>query len=220
MNRTNPYLTEEDNKKAAASIDALEQLLRKFGKTLAPDERRALAKMKPGGDQMLKLVVQLARKHGLSVASVSLADLEAALAGAEQARLLLTACTAITTAVSDLVLRAEATAWSGTTLYYSLLSRLANNDPVLLAALEPASAFFGRRSAPVKKQRMVERADREAAQAGRKLDHLTKKAAAVHARVDGEAPATPPASPSATTGAPPKGTSGNGTPSNGDPSNG
>jgi hypothetical protein len=182
MSRNNPYLNADDVKKIGPLLKTVEGALRRFGAALSPDERRKIAKTKPGTDAILELVVGLARKHGVSAGAMSVDALSATLDGARRVRTVLVACQAIAGLVSDMLLRTEAEAWRGTTMYYSLLLRVAAEDPELRQALQPAMDFFGRRSASVKKDRSLQRADRKLADASEQVARATRHSQALRVR--------------------------------------
>jgi hypothetical protein len=183
MSRTNPFMTDEEVAKHIAALNAIEQALRKMGQPLTKKQLRELSKPRKGSDRIIPTLARLAGEHRMDVSPTSPDDMVEQLALARRIQTLLSACEAVTRAARDTMLRAESTSWSAATLYYSLLNRVAKASPRLRAQMKAIIDFFSGRSAAVRKERHVARAERKANHASEKAAQATDRADAINASI-------------------------------------
>lgn len=130
-----------------ADFDALVLTLGSYTKALSTAERRREAKIRTGGERYVATIVEAALRYGLSFPGGP-GDIEANLALVEALMPVLARLRAVSEIVSDTILRGRGAAWRGTTSAYTMLTRLAKNNPVLAVDMQHARAFFARRHKP------------------------------------------------------------------------
>nr|HEX4313343.1 hypothetical protein [Kofleriaceae bacterium] len=109
---------------------------------MTPDERKKSLKWRTGGDQVVSLVARQVERYEVSLPGISVDDMNADLELATRLAPLAEAATEFAQALTDTILQARAECWWAATAYYTTLRRLADANPTLLAALEPAVEFF------------------------------------------------------------------------------
>src|SRR5262245_27525896 len=129
---------DDDINKLLAQLTAVKQMADKFGPPLPPKGRQTMLRPKRAVDRVTPLVVQLARQHGIGVTTTPVDVIESSLATARRMEPVLKLAESVVEALASYVFRSLSACWSGTTLYYSILARMAQNNPELGAALQPA----------------------------------------------------------------------------------
>jgi hypothetical protein len=139
--------SENDVQKLVGQVESIVHKIREYAVALTPDERRSLTKFRPGGEAIVALVGQLAKKHGVDAEETSVEGMHADLLLAQRLAPLAGAADALAQLLDDTVLEAQGECWHAATANYSLLSVKAKNLPDLAESLAPARAFFatGRR---------------------------------------------------------------------------
>lgn len=160
MPRTNPFATESFIQKLLKAIRAAGQEFAAHEHLLMPAERRGMARPRTGSDKITTLVLDLATQAGIDLPNASIASIREALAASARLGPLQIAVGALYRSVTDTVFSADSRAWSGTMRYYTVLQRIADTDEHLRTALQPAADFFARRSAAVRDEQAVNRAER------------------------------------------------------------
>jgi hypothetical protein len=125
----------------------LARRLEQFTIVLDAEERRRVTKFGPGGENVIRVVVDLAEKNGVAIPAVSAENIRAAVALEDRLRPILAVHADVGLRLTSTVLQARHEAWSGTTVLYSLLKRLSRTLPRLEDALRPVRAFFRPRRA-------------------------------------------------------------------------
>jgi hypothetical protein len=143
-----------DNVPTAAKLQSLlKQLndviaeLRKFGITLTKAERKRLLRARRDSEPMQRLVYELAKKKGLSLAGF---PLDGMLSDVNLVQALEPFVTAMTTGwqlTNDTALQADTEGWQAFLAYYGVLSSMADHDAELATQLQPVVDFMkvGRR---------------------------------------------------------------------------
>jgi hypothetical protein len=112
------------------------------GVVLSPAERRRVAKLRKGGKDLLPTLTGMAARHGVQITGLSAADLQPHLDLVTRLEPLGSALQSANTLVSDTTLNAKSVAWKGLSSIYTILSRVAVDNPALRDELTSATAFF------------------------------------------------------------------------------
>lgn len=115
------------------------------------------AKLRKGGGEMVKTIATLSDKFGLVVPSQPTAPLVAKINQAEDLVALHKELVTATKHVADAMFQAQSESWTGATLHYSMLRRLAQTDGSVHTALQPVSQFFAARSKAVAEEEKAAR---------------------------------------------------------------
>jgi hypothetical protein len=188
---------------------------------LTKTEIQRSAKLRKGGTAVVKTIAALSDKFGLVVGSQPTAMMVEKVNQAESLVALHKELVAATKHVADAMFQAQSQGWSGATVHYSMLRRLAKTDGNVAKTLQPVVQFFAARSAGVTEEAKASRGGARKGSAQAKANRASKKAEDAKALANSENPATAtngtpatPAAPAAATGAPPSpqatGTPGNG----------
>jgi hypothetical protein len=122
-----------------ASIDTLASSIGQGTKRLTPKERNRKLKLRSGGVDMARTLATLATRYKLG----ALVDVPALLRNVtllEQLQTLLASSTNLQEIVRDQVLGVSATSWSSATTIYTMLQRMAVDDPRIADELAPIAA--------------------------------------------------------------------------------
>jgi hypothetical protein len=129
-------------------IAVLETLPTLLGSATAPaqpltiEQRRALPKVRTGGDAQMPAVLALVDRYGLSIPGGSTADARSDLALVTILQPLETQLTSAVNLVSDAISGARGSAWETTTTGYTMLARLVKRFPALQTELDPMASFM------------------------------------------------------------------------------
>ncbi len=198
-NLINAFITNELVAKLVADFNTHRGDVQRFMVKLNARQRRSLLKLRPDADKVVALITRLAHEQGIDVKSNPVDDMANALGAARSLQPLVGIAQAFAQTLADMMRGNQSLAWTGATLYYSVLKRMSRHDPELAKQMEPLQGVFNKRSAPVKQQRSVERADRKAAKKSKEAAKAQRTAAARKAAVDESSadatptPGTPPA---------------------------
>jgi hypothetical protein len=118
------------------------KLVGAHGVVLTPAERRRVAKIKKGGKDLLPKLTDMAARHGVQIHGLALADLQPHLDLIARLDPLVTAVQSADTLVSDTTLNAKSQTWKGLSAIYTILSRVAVDNPALRDELTSTTAFF------------------------------------------------------------------------------
>jgi hypothetical protein len=110
------------------------------------------AKLRKGGESVVKTVTSLSDRFGLVVPSYPTATLVQKIDQAESLANLHQELVNATKHVADTIFQAQSQSWSGATAHYTMLRRLAQKDGNVNKALQPVIQFFAARSASVEKE--------------------------------------------------------------------
>jgi hypothetical protein len=124
------------------AIRQIHQDLEPFTVRLTRDQRRHTLKMRTGGEEIVRIVMNQAEKVGLTIAIASTDDVRRDLELLERLEPLQEALDEVRQRIADTILEARSEAWTATLTYYSALVRMARGDGNLERALEPVVAFF------------------------------------------------------------------------------
>lgn len=182
MPRKNPFPTAGTVDHLNKSVRATHKEFAEYEHLIAVPDRRRMANPRTGGDKMVSLILDVATRYGLDLPNSPIASIRDAQAAGENLRPLSASVAALLKSVSDTAFTAESAAWSGAMTYYSVLSRIAENDEHLRVALQPIADFFARRSSTVRQEQIVTRAQRKAEKAEKKAAEAKRAAEAVKAR--------------------------------------
>jgi hypothetical protein len=109
---------------------------------LTSEQRRRTLKMRTGGDEIVRIILNQAEKAGLKIAAASIEDVRRDMTLIARLKPLEEALDELRERVHDTILEAQSEAWTAATTYYSSLTRMARGDGTLERALEPAAEFF------------------------------------------------------------------------------
>ena len=118
------------------------QVVGSHGVVLTPQERRRVAKIRKGGKDLLPKLTDMAARHGVQIAGLAPTDLQPHLDLIARLDPLVTALQSATTLVGDTTLNAKSQTWKGLSSIYTILSRVAVDNPVLRDELTDTTTFF------------------------------------------------------------------------------
>ncbi len=142
---------------SASTLDAFAQALGKGTKRLTAKERQRQLKLRTGGIDTTRTLATLATRHKLG----EMVDVPGMLANVEKLESLqplLDSATNLQETLHDLVLMAAGDAWRSATTIYTILQRMAVNDPRIADELAPVAAKFAKKgvsAAPAEPAPMV-----------------------------------------------------------------
>ena len=128
-----------------ATLKTLFAEMKPFMIKLSKDEKRRLLQFRPGGEQIVALVANLAEKYGISLADMPVAGMRSDLQLSQVLAPVVGQMSLMATWGDDTVDSASSEAWQAATGNYSVLSRVAESNPSLAEELKPAKQFFARR---------------------------------------------------------------------------
>jgi hypothetical protein len=134
--------TEKQVQALIADIAAIEKRIEGFTISLTTAQRTQTTKMRPGGEDVVAAVSNLAAEHGLDMPSVNTDDMAANLTLAKRLRPLAQATRQLLGRLDDTVTNAQSKCWWGATALYTGLGRVAAANPKLQLALQPIVTFF------------------------------------------------------------------------------
>ena len=137
-----PVPAETEIQKWVDQLGGIGQLVGAQGVILTPKARLRMAKALKGGKDLLPSLLRMAARHGVQVAGLAPADLQPHLDQVANLEPLLAALQSATTLVGDTTLQAKSQMWKRTTALYTILSRMALDNPTLRDELQPATEFF------------------------------------------------------------------------------
>jgi hypothetical protein len=110
---------------------------------LSTDEIRRSLKLRKGGAQVVPQLVDLCKQHGVtSVGAVTPDTLSAQKARADTLNTIGVNFAAVGKALGDATFSAESSTWRQATTLYTVLQRLAVDNPTLAQGIQPVQAFF------------------------------------------------------------------------------
>jgi hypothetical protein len=130
---------------AMKMLDAAEALLAAEPLALTALEKRRLAKMRKGGDQVVRTLAPLATEYGLASSTLDSQTMVARLADAQALLPLQQRIVMLSKRVDDLVFRAHADAWLIALEFYAVLRRKAATNGDVAVALASVQQFFAYR---------------------------------------------------------------------------
>lgn len=116
--------------------------MRKFSIVLTTDERRSMLRARKGSEVMMERVVEIAKKHGMSVPGVSLEELSKDIVLMKALRPFEDALAAMHQLAADTVAQSETEAWQACLAYYAVLSSAAPRHAALADELAPIKEFM------------------------------------------------------------------------------
>jgi hypothetical protein len=133
-----------------AEVAAIQKQIEGFTTTLSNADRVATTKMRPGGENIVATLAQLADQQGIELPAATGGDVTASLTLAQRLKPLADASRQLTRRLDDTMLKARGECWWSATALYTALARVATSTPELEAALAPVVAFFalGKRKKP------------------------------------------------------------------------
>jgi len=150
---------------------------------LSTDEIRRSLKLRKGGAQVVPQLVDLCKQHGVtSVGAVTPDTLSAQKARADTLNTISVNFAAVGKALGDATFSAESSTWQQATTLYTVLQRLAVDNPTLAQGIQPVQAFF---------QTVRTKGTKREAEVKRKLTKA-QKVAAKYEQPSGSAAAGPP----------------------------
>jgi hypothetical protein len=129
-----------------ASIDALASSISQGAPRLTPKERQRQLKLRTGGVDTARTLATLATRYKLDT-TVDVPAMLQNLAQLEQLQPLLDSATNLQQIVHDQVLVAAGDSWKSATTIYTMLQRMALDDPRIADELAPVAAKFATKKA-------------------------------------------------------------------------
>lgn len=111
--------------------------LSKLGIVLSPEQRRRRLRMRKGALPLVPLLMSLVKKHGLEVAAVPLAGMQADARLSTELSPFEDHVTALEQLIVDTITEAEHELWQAFLMYYGILRSAAVRIPELKAELRP-----------------------------------------------------------------------------------
>lgn len=109
----------------------------KLGIVLSPDQRKRRLRMRKGAMTLVPLLTSLVKKHGLEVASVPIAGMQADARLSTELSPFEDHVTALEQLIVDTITEAEHELWQAFLMYYGILKSAAVRIPELKAELRP-----------------------------------------------------------------------------------
>jgi hypothetical protein len=109
----------------------------KLGIVLSPEQRKRRLRMRKGAMSLVPLLMSLVKKHGLEVASVPIAGMQADARLATELSPFEDHVTALSQLIVDTITEAEHELWQAFLMYYGILKSAAVRIPELKAELRP-----------------------------------------------------------------------------------
>jgi hypothetical protein len=133
-----------------AKLEALIGEISAFAVSLSPEQRKGITKLRPGGERIVSLVGDLAKKYGVDSPETSVDAMRDDLTLAQRLAPLAHVATALANRLDDTILEAHGECWHSCTANYTLLAARSRDNADLANALKPAVDFFatGRRRKP------------------------------------------------------------------------
>jgi hypothetical protein len=132
----------QDIAKLVKEVQSIGERLAAYATDLTVEERQRALKFRHGGDNIVRLVGELASAQALALPGISVEGMGADLDLAQRLQPLAAALQVLSQTLADTVLQAQSDCWWAATAFYTTLLRLANADPKLQAALRPVVTFF------------------------------------------------------------------------------
>ncbi len=134
-------------KKDVKTLTGIRAKLAKSTVKLTSEDRRRAVKMRTGGEEVVRIIMGLAERTGLSLTKASVEDVRRDMTLVERLKPVLEEVEELRSILADTILEAESEAWAATQTYYSSLVRMQSGDGHLESALAPVIDFFstGRR---------------------------------------------------------------------------
>ncbi len=129
----------------ANQVKALRANINPFTIKLSAAERKRLAHLRAGGEQIIALVADLSAKYNIQLADASIDGMNADLTLAQRLAPLASELSLLAEEVNDTLAAAQSEAWQAATCNYSVLARVSKANPSLQSELAPARAFFAKR---------------------------------------------------------------------------
>lgn len=109
----------------------------KLGIVLSPEQRKRRLRMRRGAMPLVPLLISLVKKHGLEVASVPIAGMQADARLSTELSPFEDHVTALEQLIVDTITEAEHELWQAFLMYYGILKSAAVRIPELKAELRP-----------------------------------------------------------------------------------
>jgi len=175
-------ISSADAARCRALLSQVSGILGAVTELSADDIRRSL-KLRKGGAQVVPQLVDLCKQHGVtSVGAVTPDTLSAQKARADTLNTISVNFAAVGKALGDATFSAESSTWQQATTLYTVLQRLAVDNPTLAQGIQPVQAFF---------QTVRTKGTKREAEVKRKLTKA-QKVAAKYEQPSGSAAAGPP----------------------------
>jgi hypothetical protein len=130
-----------------ATLDAMASRIGQGAKRLTTKERRQQPKLRTGGVDTTRTLATLATRYKVD-STVDVPAMLANVAQLEKLQPLLDSATNLMQIVHDQVLVAAGDSWKSATTIYTMLQRMALDDPRLADELAPVAAKFAKKKAP------------------------------------------------------------------------
>ena len=134
--------TEKQVQALIADVAAIQKRIEGFTISLTTAQRTQTTRMRPGGENIVATLSNLATEHGLELPAVNTDDMEAHLTVAKRVRPLAETTRQLLGRLDDTITNAQSECWWAATALYTGLARVADADPGLERALQPIVSFF------------------------------------------------------------------------------
>lgn len=137
--------TAEQVEESRAPVRASRENLARFLINLSSDERKRLARMRTGGESIVRLIARLVRKYNVSLPGLDVDAMIRDLETGENLESLADELATYARSVEDTVMEANSEAWSTATAFYAALLGASRASVDLKVELQPVIDFFARR---------------------------------------------------------------------------
>jgi hypothetical protein len=129
-------------------IQALADEIEPYTVKLSADDAKHLLRFRPGGEVIVALVADLAVKYGISLPDMPVQGMRDDLTLAQRLAPVASSVGLVAERLTNTLGQARSETWQAATGNYSVLVRVSVANPSLEKELEPARAFFARRTKP------------------------------------------------------------------------
>jgi hypothetical protein len=140
--------TEKQIKSWQERAQALADEMEPYTIKLHAEDAKHLLRFRPGGEVIVALVADLAVKYNIALPDMPVDGMRDDLTLAQRLAPVASSIGLIAERLTDTVGQARSETWQAATGNYSVLVRVSVANPSLAKELEPARAFFARRSKP------------------------------------------------------------------------
>ncbi|MRG95687.1 hypothetical protein [Polyangium spumosum] len=135
-------LTPEEHALLLSQVKEIVAKLQAHGITLTVEERKRSLRQRRGAEQHIQRVIDLAKKHNVSLKTISLASLENDLSLTKQFQPIEEELRVALQIAEDTGLQAGSEAWEAFLAYYGVLSSMGERMPDLAAELQSVVDFM------------------------------------------------------------------------------
>ena len=169
--------------------------------SLSKDDIKRAVKFRKGGETVVPDLASLSASFGLEVPTRPTAEMTANLESASALMPLRVSLAQLTKQVDDVYNSDRSAVWTTATMLYSMMKRIARNEPKLAASLAPLQQFFSYRHSSVAAAHPKRALEKPVTKAQQKAQARAEKLKAQLAKLQAVLPGATPAAPPTASGA-------------------